>query len=92
MESWINICLNSAMVSVLVNEIPTSEFKMEKGLRQEGFNVLMRKVVELGHFKGFKFDSYDDQIYHIQFFYDTIIIGKKSWENVRTLKVILKLF
>lgn len=80
------------MVSVLVNGSPILEFKMEKGLRQEGFNILMRKAVELNHFKDFKFDSYDDQIYRIQFSDDTIIIGKKNWENVRTLKVILKLF
>src|SRR4051812_32768441 len=65
-KGWISICLNSTIVSILVNGSPTSKFRMEKGLRKsdplssflflivaEGFNVLMIQALELGHFKGF---------------------------------------
>ena len=33
-RSWIQVCLNSAYASVLVNGSPTKEFKIERGLRQ----------------------------------------------------------
>ncbi|GAU51683.1 hypothetical protein TSUD_414970 [Trifolium subterraneum] len=56
---WIDECLRSATVSVLVNRSPTKEFKVERGLRQgdpffpflflvvaEGLGMMMNKVVE----------------------------------------------
>ncbi|GJW14249.1 putative RNA-directed DNA polymerase, eukaryota, reverse transcriptase zinc-binding domain protein, partial [Tanacetum coccineum] len=33
-RSWIQVCLNSAYASVLVNGSPTKEFKIQRGLRQ----------------------------------------------------------
>lgn len=33
-RKWINMCINSTSISVLVNGSPSREFKMERGLRQ----------------------------------------------------------
>lgn len=86
------MCLRSASVSILVNGIPTKEFKMTRGLRHkgllspflflivaEGFNIIMLKVVEMGKFKGFKFEGSVNQVSHLQFVDDTLIIGDMSW-------------
>src|ERR1044072_2233189 len=78
---WVRRCLESATVSVLVNGSPSSEFTMEKGLRQgdplapflfiivtEGLSGLMRQVVQLGKFNPFSFLlSPDSSVSLIQF-------------------------
>lgn len=56
---WIKECLESASISVLVNDSPIEEFSMKKGLRQgdpltlflflvvaEGLEVVMRMTVQ----------------------------------------------
>lgn len=58
----------------------------------EGFNIIMQKMVELGKFKAFKFKGSNNQVSLLQFTDDTLIIGERSWENVRTIKSVLKLF
>jgi hypothetical protein len=64
-RKWISQCVVTATTSVLVNGSPTDEFPIEKGIRQgdplspflfllaaEGFNVLMKAVVEENVFTG----------------------------------------
>lgn len=61
---WIEECLKSASVSVLVNSSPTEEFKMMRGLRQgdplapflflivaEGLTALMRMAIQRNLFE-----------------------------------------
>jgi hypothetical protein len=104
-RSWMSECLKSASISVLVNGSPTKEFKMGRGLRQgdplspflfiiaaEGFNMLMGKAVDSGRFTGYKFDGGDEYFSHLQYADDTLIIGGKSWGNIRIIKANLKLF
>ncbi|XP_058763485.1 uncharacterized protein LOC131636918 [Vicia villosa] len=65
---WMESCIFTRHVSVLVNGSATKEFKVQKGLCQgdpispvlfviamEGFSVLMKKSVEVGDFKPFKY-------------------------------------
>lgn len=60
-------------MSVLVNGSPTKKFRMRRDLRQgdslstflflivaKGFNMLMKRAVDLGKFNGFKFDNGED--------------------------------
>ncbi|MCH86955.1 RNA-directed DNA polymerase (Reverse transcriptase), partial [Trifolium medium] len=72
--------------SILVNDSPTDEFPLARGLRQrdplspflfllaaEGLTVLMQAMVESNVFTGYR-------------------IGGKSWANVRALRAVLVLF
>ncbi|GFZ18817.1 hypothetical protein Acr_27g0005560 [Actinidia rufa] len=64
-RDWINECLSSARVFVLVNGSPCNEFQMNKGVRQgdpqspflvilaaEGLNWILKRAASLGSFSG----------------------------------------
>jgi len=99
-------CAGTTMASVLVNGSPTEEFHMERGLRQgdplspflfllaaEGFNILMEAMVETNRFSGYRVGRLGEVlITHLQFADDTLIVGEKSWLNVRSMRTVLLLF
>jgi hypothetical protein len=99
-------CVCTATASVLVNGSPTDEFPLERGLRQgdplspflfllaaEGLNVMMRALVEGNRFTGYSVGSQDAvTVSHLQFADDTLLLGAKSWANVRALRAVLVLF
>jgi len=105
-QKWINQCIGMATASVLVNESPTDEFPLERGLRQgdplspflfllvvEGFNVLMKAMSSNHLFNGYSVGSSNPVVVsHLQFADDTLILGEKSWANVRTMWAVLMLF
>ncbi|GKV40368.1 hypothetical protein SLEP1_g48023 [Rubroshorea leprosula] len=64
-RGWIRECLQTSMISILVNGSPTRQFKVSKGLRQgdplspflfliiaEGLNGIITKATELSLFEG----------------------------------------
>lgn len=76
---WINVCLKSARVSVLVNGSPTSEFSIKRGLRQgdplspflfiiimEGLHIALQNAVSSGLIQG---ASIRDSGYNISHFF-----------------------
>ncbi|MCI65609.1 RNA-directed DNA polymerase (Reverse transcriptase), partial [Trifolium medium] len=85
--------------SVLVNGSPTDEFPFERGLRQEdplspflfllaveGLHVLMEAMVERNLLTGYCVgDLVPVSISLLQFADDTLLMGTKSWANVRAL-------
>jgi len=89
-----------------VNGSPTYEFPLQRGLRQgdplspflfllvaEGLNVLMHSVVENNLYKGYGVGTSNSVVVsHLQFADDTLLIGEKSWANVRALRAVLTLF
>ncbi|MCH80366.1 LINE-1 reverse transcriptase like, partial [Trifolium medium] len=101
---WMRACIFNSSMSVLVNGSPTEDFKVGKGLRQgdplspflfliaaEGLTRLVNKAVDIGKFAGFKVsESICFQI--LQFADDTVLLGESSWNNVRTIKSILRGF
>lgn len=102
-RKWIKECLSSPTVSVLINESPTEEFKVGRGLWQgdllspflflivaEGLNILFRKAVEGDFFSGYKVGEL--KISHLQFADDTLIKGEKCSSNIWTIKAVLQLF
>ena len=94
------------MAFVLVNDSPTEEYPLERGLREgdplspflfllaaEGFNVLMKSLVGVHLFRGYHVGQQNEvQLTSLQFADDTSIIGEKSWLNVRSIRVVLLLF
>ena len=105
-RKWISECVGTTTASVLVNGCPTDEFPIERGLRQgdplspflfllatEGLNILMSAVVRAQLFNGYSVGPGGDvTLTHLQFADDTLIIGAKSWLNVRTMRAVLLLF
>ncbi|GAU10944.1 hypothetical protein TSUD_112380 [Trifolium subterraneum] len=103
---WMKACVMTASASVLVNGSPTDEFPFERGLRQgdplspflfllaaEGLNVLMSAMVRNGSFIPYRVGSnISVSVSHLQFADDTLLVGVKSWANVRALKSVLILF
>jgi len=95
-------CVSNATASVMVNGSPTDKFQMKRGLRQgvplspflfllasEGLNVLMTSAVNLNLFTGYSIGAHTPTVLsHLQFADDTLLLGVKSWANVRALRAI----
>ncbi|XP_058784217.1 uncharacterized protein LOC131658988 [Vicia villosa] len=101
---WMDACIFSSHLSVLVNRSATNDFKVQRGLRQgdplspflfvfamEGLTYLVRSSVDLGEFKPFKF-GIDEGVDILQFADDTVIFEEASTANLWNLKVILRGF
>ena len=105
-RKWMRECISTATASVLVNGSLTDEFQMKRGLQQgdplspflfllvaEGVNVLMTSAVNLNLFTGYSIGTRNPTVLsHLQFADDTLLLGVKSWANVRALRAILVLF
>ncbi|MCI18312.1 RNA-directed DNA polymerase (Reverse transcriptase), partial [Trifolium medium] len=99
-------CVCTATTSILVNGSPTDEFPRRRGLRQgdplspflfllaaEGLNVLMEAMVARNLFTGYNIGEQGlVSVSHLQFADDTLLLGVKSWANVRALRAVLVLF
>jgi len=103
--SWIQGCLESTSISVLVNGSPTNEFKPERGLRQgdplapflflivaEGLTGLVRQAVKANLLSGLRIGRKEVELSILQFADDTLFFCKDSFSNVVTLKAILRGF
>jgi len=54
---------------------------------------MMKALVEAGLFSGYKVGANNHvSITHLQFADDTLLIGERSWANIRSLKALLLLF
>lgn len=105
-RKWIRECVGSATASVLVNGSPTDEFPLQRGLRQgdplspflfliaaEGLHILMKSMVDNRHFTGYSVGTPTPVgVSHLQFADDTLLLGHKSWANVRALRATLIMF
>lgn len=98
--------VSAATTYVLVNGSLIEEFPLKRGLTQgdplspflflfatKGLNVMMKTMVEPNIFTGYEVGSVNSTvIFHLQFVNDTLLLGVKSWANVRALWVVLVLF
>ncbi|GAU48137.1 hypothetical protein TSUD_293770 [Trifolium subterraneum] len=101
---WMRACIFESSMFALVNGSPTADFNVGRGFRQgdplspflflivaEGLTGLMRKVVELGKFKGYRLNN-NIQFQILQFADDTILMGEGIWDNIRIIKTLLRSF
>ncbi|XP_058784174.1 uncharacterized mitochondrial protein AtMg01250-like [Vicia villosa] len=83
--SWMEACVFSSHMSILVNGSATKEFTVQRGLRQgdplspflfvlvmEGLTSIVKKSVEVGDFKPFCYSD-KDSVDILQFADDTVI-------------------
>jgi hypothetical protein len=101
---WIRACVFQSSMSVLVNESPTEDFSVGKGLMQgnplspflflivaEGLTGLMSKAVDNSLFNGYKVSN--SILFHTLLFADnTIIVGEGNLDNLWTIKTMLRSF
>nr|KYP39936.1 hypothetical protein KK1_038744 [Cajanus cajan] len=92
-------------ISMLVNESPTKEFCLKRGLRQrdplapflfsivvERLTGMIREVEKKNLFRGLKVGNDQVDISIVQYADDTVFLGKASLENVVVIKSILQCF
>ncbi|KAK0598705.1 hypothetical protein LWI29_037213 [Acer saccharum] len=102
---WIKDCISSPRMSVLVNGSSTSQFSVNKGLRQgdplspflfnvvaEGLNCMLHKATTLDLIRGEDFGGSRIHVSHLHFADDTIIFVKPKVEYLRNVKRILRCF
>lgn len=102
---WIESCLKSSSISVLVNGSPTEEFYLSRVVRQsdplspflfllaaEGLNVMVKEALSHGIFKGVSVGSDEVCVSHLQYADDTIFFGEWSMRNACNLMGILQCF
>lgn len=102
-RKWIRECVCTTTTSVLVNGSPTKEFPLQRGLRwrdplstflfllaAEGLHILMKAMVENQLFTGYSIGAINSMVVsHLQFVDDTLLLGNKSWANIRALRATL---
>lgn len=94
-KSWMQACVFSGNLSVLVNGSSTDEVSIQRGLKQgdplapflfllvaEGLSSLIREVVPIGKFKGFRVGDSDVVISHLHYANDTILVGEACEQNL----------
>jgi len=102
---WVQGCLESATVSVLVNGCPTEEFRPTRGLRQgdplapflflivvEGLAGLVRSALKENPIRGVRVGKAEVECCMLQFADDTLLMCEDSYDNIFTIKVILRIF
>ncbi|GLT33516.1 hypothetical protein SLA2020_080980 [Shorea laevis] len=104
-RKWIQECLSTARISILINGSPTTEFTASKGLRQgdplspflflligERLCGLVKKAESEGLFRGVDIGTSGMSLSLLQFVDDSVFMGKACAENVRVVKAILHWF
>ena len=102
---WMEGCLKSASVSVLVNGSPSAQFLPQRGLKQgdplspllfnivaEALSGIMSQALKKGLFRGFLCGKNKVEVSLLQYADDTIFFGEASMDNVRAIKAMLRAF
>ncbi|XP_058741735.1 uncharacterized protein LOC131614125 [Vicia villosa] len=86
---WIDLLIFQSKISILVNESPTKELKVERVA--EGLTGLVTKAIYIGEFEGFLFNG-KCKVDILQFTDDTLLIGEGIRKQVWAIKTVLKAF
>lgn len=95
---WIYECLSTARFIVLVNGSPSSDYAMERGVRQgdplspflfliavEGLKCLLQKATELGLIEAVRLNNIESGLNMFQFADDTLIFVPDGLDNIWNL-------
>ncbi|KAK3226984.1 hypothetical protein Dsin_006846 [Dipteronia sinensis] len=98
-------CISTPALSVLINGSPTSQFTIERGLRQgdplspflfnmvvEGLSLLLEKAHNWDMIKGVMFGDNMVHISHLQYADDTMLFLEPKLKSLLTTKRILRCF
>nr|GEU93820.1 arginine repressor C-terminal-like domain-containing protein [Tanacetum cinerariifolium] len=104
-HKWVNTCMKSAPVFVLMNGSPSREFKMERGPKQgdpfspflfliavEDLHVLTLEACNKGVYKGISLTEDDANVSIFQYAHDALFFDEWSYSNANTFVKILKCF
>ncbi|CAM8979776.1 unnamed protein product [Rhodiola kirilowii] len=104
-RAWMSECFSTAQLAVLINGSPTEEFHMERGLRQgdplspflfllaaEGLSRIINKAAGEGLIGGVDWARNGENLTHLQFADDTVLLCRAEIKEVRNLKMILEAF
>ncbi|PSR84913.1 Endonuclease [Actinidia chinensis var. chinensis] len=102
---WIDECISTASMSILLNGSATKEFKSKRGIRQgdplspflfnivaEALNILFQRAIEAELIKGVSLNQNTVRISHLQFADDAIFFCQNDRNEVVTIKRILCCF
>ncbi|PWA47507.1 RNA-directed DNA polymerase, eukaryota [Artemisia annua] len=103
--AWVKAALTSSRASVLINEAPTEEFDVQRGLRQgdplspflfvlamEGFHVGISEACRAGVFQGVSVGSSNIRISHLLYADDAILLCDWGVQNARRIIQMLRVF
>ncbi|GMI87152.1 hypothetical protein HRI_002384500 [Hibiscus trionum] len=101
-RKWLQSCISTASISILINGSPTDNFRIQRGLRQgcplspliynivaEGLSLVLAKASKARFFSGVKIGSEDLEVTHLQFADDLIIFSGASFSEICNIKRIM---
>nr|GEV49138.1 putative RNA-directed DNA polymerase, eukaryota, reverse transcriptase zinc-binding domain protein [Tanacetum cinerariifolium] len=104
-RKWIRASLHLARASILINESPTVEFRLQRGLRQgdplspflfliamKGLRMAMEDAIASNFFQGLKIENDELSISHLLYADDVLFMGEWSSKIIHNLLIILHYF
>lgn len=101
---WMQACILTSSMSVLINGSPTDEFIAHKELRQgdplspflflivaEGLSGMVQRAIQVGVFDGYQVSG-GKKLSLLQFADDTMLMGQESRKNLWSIKTIFRSF
>eukprot|EP00268_Persea_americana_P005048 TRINITY_DN11696_c0_g1_i8.p1 TRINITY_DN11696_c0_g1~~TRINITY_DN11696_c0_g1_i8.p1 ORF type:complete len:234 (+),score=29.37 TRINITY_DN11696_c0_g1_i8:35-736(+) len=104
-EKWVQECVSSSWISIMINGSPKGFFQAQRGLRQgdplspflfllvaEALGRIIKGAVGAGLFEGFRVARNFQAISHLQFADDTLIFCGENEDQIRNVKATLLCF
>jgi len=104
-RKWVEVCITTPRLSIIINGTPCKPFKMGRGLRQgdplspflfvlmaEVMNKLLQKASQMALFKGLQVGGTNVTLTHLQFVDDTLLFCEANEEYLQNIKGMLLSF
>ncbi|XP_039048924.1 uncharacterized protein LOC120189810 [Hibiscus syriacus] len=104
-RKWVQFCISTSSIVVLVNGYPSVRFSIKRGLRQgcslspflfnvvgEALSGMLKKVTDIGLCGNVGVGFGNTEITHIQIAYDLLIFSAANEQSLKNFKRVLKIF